>query len=172
MPSPALVTDARPVGKYTVDYEDETMRVGNVDNLTIAAWFDAPTLVQMRAVDRSVRRIRREVEGGVGFINVVVEGIPSFSAEVREEGARQTSVLDGRDLVAAHVILIGGLTGVAVRMFMSTVILLGRPGYPTKVFGDAHVAATWLSNQLSENEGYPWSVEQLEGLLEEAAEPI
>ncbi|MBW2460476.1 MAG: hypothetical protein JRH11_02435, partial [Deltaproteobacteria bacterium] len=51
------------MGSFRVDYEDDTMRVGNVDNLTVAAWFDEPTLVQMRAVDRSVRGIRREVEG-------------------------------------------------------------------------------------------------------------
>jgi len=166
------VTDAACVGSFSVDYEDDTMRVGNVDNLTIAAWFDAPTLIQVRAVDRSVRRIRREVEGGVGFINVMVEGIPRFSAEVREEGARQTAILDGRDLVAAHVVLIGGLTGTAVRMFMSTVMLLGRPGYPTKVFGDGPLAAKWLAMHLAQNERYPWTPEQIERLFEEVSEPI
>lgn len=148
-----------------IRYDDPTLRVAVIHNLTVAQWRDAPTLGQMRALDRIDVAKRRLVTGGVAFLNVIVEGVPRFTDEVREEAARQTAGRSGRDLAAAHLVLIGGLTGAAVRAFLSTVFLLGRPKFPTKVFSDVAECARWLAPLISEAGGRQWTSDQIVELV-------
>jgi hypothetical protein len=160
------------VGGYEIAFSDSSLRVATVDNLELASWFDAPELRHMHTIDRVYKRMKRRVQGGCGFVNVVVDGVPKFSAEVREEAAKQTAEVDDRDIATAHLILVDGMVGSAVRAFMSTTILIGRPPHPTKVFGDIPTTARWLAIQLGKNEHYAWPEERLVEVLEKAAEPL
>ncbi len=157
---------------YEVEFSDRCLRIATVDNLELASWFDAPEMKHMEAIDRVYKRMKRRVKGGVGFVNVVVGGVPKFSAEVRDEAARQTADVDDRDIATAHIILVDGIVGSTVRAFMSTTMLIGRPPHPTKVFGDIPTAATWLAVRLAENEHYPWPEARLADVLRRAAQPV
>ncbi len=162
----------RLVGGYEVEFSDECLRVATVDNLEIATWFNAPELEHMRTIDRVYKGVRRRTTGGCAFANVIVEGVPRFSAEVREEAARQTADVDERDIATAHVILVDGMVGSAVRAFMSTTILIGRPPHPTKVFADIPSTVSWLAIHLGKNERYSWPEERLREVLQRAAAPM
>lgn len=148
-----------------VGYEDETLRVGCLDNLTIAVWWDAPTAAQMRALDDVDMAMRARTTGLAGFMNIIVTGFPRFSAEVREEAARQSAFDDGRSGAAAHVVLTRGLVGAAARAFLSGVFLAARPGYPNRVFGDPMEAARWLAPLLEAHGAYRWSPERVSDLV-------
>jgi hypothetical protein len=160
------------VGNHRVDYEDDRLRIITADNVQIAGWFDAPELAHLRTLDRCFKRLKREIEGAIVFVNVVVSGVPKFSAEVREEAARQAADFDERDLATCHIILVDGFTGTAVRAFMSTATLLGRPTHPTKVFGDLPGAARWITTQLGREPRFTWEETRVIRLLRAAAEPL
>jgi hypothetical protein len=58
--------------------------------------------------------------------------------------------------VTAHVVDVPGLAGTAVRTFLSTVLLVARPGAPHKVFAKLSEGAAWLAPLLSK-EGQAWT---------------
>jgi hypothetical protein len=160
------------MGGYEVVFSDSCLRIATVDNLELASWFGPPEMDHMRALDRTFKQLKRRNEDGVAFVNVVVGGVPRFSQEVRDEAARQTAEIDPRDLATAHLVLVDGLVGSAVRAFMSTTMLIGRPPHPTKVFGDISSTARWLAIQLGRNARYTWSEDRVREALQKAAEPM
>jgi hypothetical protein len=83
---------------------------------------------------------------------------------VRNETIRMMKQTELFNLGSAHVILVGGFTGTAVRAFMSTTILLSRPRRPNKVFGEPEAAAAWLAPLLARG-GEPWSRAKLAALV-------
>jgi len=150
---------------YEVAFEDDGLRVATVDNVCISAWFEEPTLERMRIMDRSYKSLRHQLVRGGVFVSIAVEGVPRFSAEVRAEAARQTAATGKRDLVTCHLVLLRGLTGSAVRAFMSTMVLVGRPAHPTKVFGDPMVASRWIANLVPRDDGSPWAPDDLNRMM-------
>jgi len=150
---------------FRVDYEDRTLRVGCLENLTIAVWWDAPTVAQMRALDEVDLAMRARTTGRTGFMNVIMDGFPRFDADVRAEAARQVAFDEGRSGVAAHVVLTRGIVGAAARAFLSGVFLAARPGYPNRVFGDARQAAAWLAPILDRCGDYRWTPEGVADLI-------
>ena len=157
--------------KPRVAYEDSTLRVGVVENLTIAVWFDAPSADQMRTVDRVDKAMRRASKGGVGFLNVIVSGVPTFSAEVREEAARQVAEGNDNNACAGHLILIEGFVGVAVRAFLSTVFLMAKPDYPTKIFAEPRLCARWMAESLDGAGEVRWTKERMELAIDALIHP-
>jgi hypothetical protein len=141
-------------------HEAPLYRIGTERNLTICAWFDAPNLDSMRKFAGVVNAQRAAHPDGPGLLNIVLSGTPNFSKEVREEAARLSAEGD-RDAGAAHVILLGGLRGVATRTFISTAILVGRSKSPTKVFDSFKPAAEWLAPLISRG-GITWTPAELE----------
>lgn len=127
-------------------YEDETSRQAYVGPLHIAAWFDAPTLSQMRVYGRHAVALAARHER-TALMTLIVKGRPSFDPAVRDEVKRLTSRGIHR-AGTAHVVLATGLVGAAARAFMSTSVLVGRPNTPTKVFGDLDEAGIWLGQRL------------------------
>lgn len=138
-------------------HRDPTLTIAVADNLQISVWRDAPTLAQMRAFSRAAHDVRRVHSRGAALFNAVLSGTPRFTDEVREEARRLT--MEGEfTLGVAHVILVGGLGGVAARAFLATVVLLGRPREATRVFGEVPAAASWLAAQLAlAAEGPRWT---------------
>lgn len=149
-----------------VVHADETLRILTARNLFVVVWSDAPTVKQMQQMARAASAHRRAHPRGTAMLNVVRGGTPSFESAVRDEARRLTS--DGYfTLAVAHVVLLGGLVGAAVRAFFSTIVLLGRPKEPTHVFGDAGAALGWLADRLATG-GERWTRDDLQAALDRA----
>jgi hypothetical protein len=146
-------------------HTDATLRVVTSRNVQVNVWSNAPTVEQMRVFGRTGAVLARRNPRGIGLLNVMLRGTPSFSEQVRDETVKLTKQGYFR-LGAAHLILVGGLTGTAVRAFMSTVLLLARSPAPNKVFGEPETAAAWLAPLLAQG-AEPWSSAQLVALVQE-----
>lgn len=132
----------------------------------IAVWYDAPTLSDMRALLKAADSLRREYPGGTALLNVIKSGTPMFEQSVRLEAQRLTR--EGHfSLAVAHLVLVGGLAGAAVRAFLGTVTLVGRPKDPTRVFGAAGDALAWLADHAARGPE-AWSRAELDGALSAA----
>jgi hypothetical protein len=95
-------------------------------------------------------------------LDVVVRGTPSFPDQVREEGRRLIETTHGWGGVTSHIIEVEGFAGTATRMFLSTMLLMGRGRASNqRVFARAPEGCAWLANVLSRVEN-PWSVAELE----------
>lgn len=131
-----------------VVHSDESLRIVTARNLFVVVWWDAPTVEQLRSLARMAEAHRRDHPRGTAMLNVIRGGMPSFDQKMREEAQRLTR--DGHfDLAVAHLVLLGGLVGAAVRAFLSTIVLLGRPKEPTQVFAEEGKALSWLAPQLA-----------------------
>lgn len=150
-------------------FEDETSRQVYVRNIHIAVWYDAPTVDQMHEWGRRAEAIRARNPEGTGLMNLVVSGTPSFSSEVRQ-AVKDYTERGVHNVGAAHVILVRGLLASAVRGFLGTAMLLGRPENPTKVFADLAPAASWMAGCAEETGVERWSGDQLNRACAEAIE--
>jgi hypothetical protein len=159
----------RPMRRLDVVHEDATMRQAYCGNVQIAVWYDAPTLEQMLTYGRCAQGLYTRWHGMSALVNVVVAGTPRFSSDVREVAIEYTR--EGAHKVgAAHVILIGGLLGSSARAFLSTMILVGRPPNPTRVFGNLDDAARWLAKNLNELSPERWDAAELASVCRAAVE--
>jgi hypothetical protein len=149
-------------------HTDSTLRIVTARNVQVNVWSNAPTLDQMRAFGRIGAALARQHPRGTGLINLVVRGTPSFSEAVRAEAVKLVKQSALFSLGGAHIILLGGLAGTAVRTFLNTAILLGRPQRPNKVFDEAETAIAWLTPLLARG-AEPWSRAQLAALVAELA---
>lgn len=149
-------------------HTDATFRIFCSRNLQVNIWADAPTITQMRAFGRFGAAHARRHPRGAGLINLITSGTPSFSEEVRDATVKLMKEPDMFRLGAAHVVLLDGLKGSAVRAFLSTMMLIGRPPIPNKVFSDAESAARWLGPQLAPG-AEAWSQLELVQLIKQAS---
>ncbi len=140
-------------------FKDHILRMTQERNCVLAAWYDAPTVPQLREFARAGKEIRRTYDQ-LALFNVVLSGKPSFSQEVREETARMTRSESIFNLATAHLVLVEGLAGAATRAFLSTMVLVGRPRTPTKVFADREGAAAWIHGFCREGKER-WTREEL-----------
>lgn len=150
-------------------YQDATNRQAFCRNVHFCAWFDAPTGEQMDEYGQCSRLIKARYPAGTALVNLVASGSPRFSSEVRQK-ARDLTREGIHNAGTAHVVLVGGLLASAVRGFFGTMILLGRPPNPTKVFGDVDSAARWLSGSLNQIGTEQWDADELAALCRLAVE--
>ena len=124
-------------------FRDERVSFYGLDNLFIAVWDDAPEEEQMLALGKYGRAFET-AHGPCALLNVAASGSPRFSDEVRRIATDYTR--DGTLFQSgrAHVILMTGFAGVAVRAFINTFLLLGNPPVPTRMFSSLDAAADWL----------------------------
>ncbi|MCU0656005.1 MAG: hypothetical protein MUF64_12330 [Polyangiaceae bacterium] len=148
-------------------FEETTLRLVAERNVVVAAWRDAPTVPQLRLVERVGRGVELRYPGQTALINLILSGTPRFSAEVRAEVGRMNNQDDLYVLAAAHVILVEGFLATAVRAFLSTTMLVVKPATPTKIFGDTTLAARWVAERLAAS-GERWTPEQLLALAKQA----
>jgi hypothetical protein len=119
---------------------DDTFRLTKVGRVVLATWFDAPTLDQMLQIEAFGRQSGKDL----AFCNVIVRGRPIFSEEVRRAAIRmveESCYARG----AAHLVLVEGLKGAAVRAFLGMVNLVGKSRTSVGVFGDTPTAARFLA---------------------------
>jgi hypothetical protein len=147
-------------------HEDPGLRVVTRKNLGIAVWSASPDVSQIRALHRISDRFARSKPAGHALLSAIVRGTPTFSQEVRDELVK---LLRHRSytLGTAHLVLLDGLGGTAVRAFMSTVLLIARPPAPHRVFGKQDDALTWLFAQLR-NAPEVWTQQELRDALAQA----
>lgn len=125
-------------------------------NLLVLAWHDAPTVAVMREVGRAGRAVAKKHAAGYGLMNLFLRGTPRFTDEVRDEVVRLDRDAQFAPLGAARVILLPGLAGVAVRVFLNTVTLIARPARSVQAFSDVPDAAAWLAPKLQAG-GQTWT---------------
>jgi hypothetical protein len=97
---------------------------------------------------------------GSALVNLAVGGTPRFSDGVREETVKLMKHPSFYSLGAAHIVPVAGLAGTTVRAFMSTMILIGRPASPNKVFSDLDSGARWLVRLLAGGRS-PWTAAEI-----------
>lgn len=149
----------------TIVHRDDTLVLGAAGPLHIAGWLDAPGTAQIARLSELADQQRRRYGEHSAFANLIASGTPRFSPEVRQAVTALTKRSGGAG--AAHVVLLDGLPGVAVRSFLSTILLLARPKVATRVFGDLDEAAVFLAAALRENES-SWTHAEVLRLLEHA----
>ncbi len=150
-------------------YEDETSRQVYGRNLHFAVWYDAPVVEQMHEWGRRAAAIRKANPEGTGLMNLVVSGTPAFSAEVRE-AVKEYTEHGVHNVGAAHIILVRGLLASAVRGFLSTAMLLGRPKNPTKVFAEVQPACQWMVRNTATTGGQEWTADDILDCCQRAIE--
>jgi hypothetical protein len=148
-------------------HADATFRIYSARNIQVNLWADAPTVEQMRAFGRIGTAHARRHPRGAALLNLMLSGTPSFSEEVRDETVRLMKLQDMFRLGAAHVVLLDGFKGTAVRAFISTVMLIARPPVPNKVFGDAESAAAWMLPMLAPG-AEAWTAVEIVSLVKQA----
>lgn len=154
----------------SLSFEDEMTRIAVVKNTVIGVWFDAPTLVRLKALDDARRAAHAASPKGAGLMNVIVGGKPNFSSEVRAEVKRQGETPHGKELGAAQVVLVPGLTGTAVRAFLTGTLLFAKNAEQRKVFASMPDAARWAA-PLWSIPGVSWTPAEIEDVVRALQEP-
>jgi hypothetical protein len=129
-------------------FADATLRIVVDRGLCVARWADSPAPHHFPHVVTAVKAAA-DGPGRAALFNVVdAKGkIPRFNDEVRQAAGRMAIAITPISAGTAHVLLIDGFTGAAVRMFLSTLTLLTRSGPPTTVHSTLAAGAAWLANQ-------------------------
>ena len=148
------------------------MTIATAPHLIVVAWTATPTVELVREFADANRRLRRRFPEGAAMVNLVLRGAPRFEGEVLKETAALLKEVSPWRSATAHVILVDGFAGAAVRSFLSTLNLLARSSRPVKVSGDIESAVDWLSRTLEGHPSLSWSDaalrEALEGLVRAA----
>lgn len=149
----------------TLAFENETARITHDRNVAVTVWFDAPRVkLELLEMEKVGRKISSQYKEATALFNVVVSGTPSFNDEVRREVTRISADDTLYALGSAHVLLVQGFVGSAVRAFLSTALTLSRTKTPNKVFGDLDGAASWVKGQLDKSP-VVWTPGDLVGLV-------
>jgi hypothetical protein len=127
-----------------VRHRDEVLTVASERGLCVARWADSP---QPRHFPIVTAAMRAAAEPRAALLNVVdARGkLPRFNDEVRRAAAEMARALAPISMGTAHVLLLDGFTGAAVRMFLSTLTLLARGGPATTVHSSVAEGAAWLA---------------------------
>lgn len=145
---------------------DGTLSLIAVRNVLFAVWREAPTLRHLEKLFEQTQATRSQWPKGGALVDLILTGTPRFSNEVRKEAVRQFRA-EPRDLCSAHVILLRGLSGVAVRAFFNGVIMLARPVAPAGVFSSQDEAAKWMMPHMAR--GTPsWTCSELQRAMTNA----
>ena len=131
-------------------FENETARISIDRNVVVAAWFQEPRVPkELREMERAGKKVSSKHKSGGVLFNVILSGKPSFSEEVRTEVNRITSDDTLYTAATAHVILVEGFIGSAVRAFLATALVVSRTKTPNKTFTDVASAAKWVNERLA-----------------------
>lgn len=127
-----------------VRHRDATLTLAVERGLCVARWADAPRATHFPLVTAAMRAA---AQPRAALFNVVdAQGkLPRFNDEVRRAAMEMARALAPLSMGTAHVLLLDGFTGAAVRMFLSTLTLLSRGGPPTTVHSSVAEGAAWLA---------------------------
>jgi hypothetical protein len=139
-------------------FENETARIAIERNVVVAAWFQEPRVpLELREMERAGKKVSSKYKGKSALFNVILSGKPSFSEEVRNEVNRITSDDTLFTAATAHVILVEGFVGSAVRAFLATALVISRTKTPNKTFNEIDLAAKWVKERLEAEKMDGWT---------------
>jgi hypothetical protein len=139
-------------------FENETARISVDRNVVVAAWFQEPRVSkELREMERAGKKVSSKYKNAAALFNVIISGKPSFSEEVRNEVTRITSDDTLFTAATAHVILVEGFIGSAVRAFLATALVVSRTKTPNKTFGDLPASVKWVKERLDASSTEAWS---------------
>ncbi len=113
--------------------------------------------LELREMERAGKKVSSKYKGKSALFNVIISGKPSFSEEVRNEVNRITSDDTLFSAASAHVILVEGFIGSAVRAFLATALVVSRTKTPNKTFNDVDLAAKWVKERLEASNTETWA---------------
>ncbi len=153
--------------------ENERCVLGSVRNLGLLAWRNAPEVDDIRYLRSYARTLGQTYSGKAGCIDIAFTGTPRFSEDLRTEVHGLATDPKVFPLGTAHVVMLGGLAGAAVRAFIATVTLVSRPPAPAKVFANLEEAGAWLLPKFGVNDA--WTPHEIriacEALVKKLAQP-
>lgn len=129
-------------------FEDATTSMLFAENLAFVVWRSAPSADHVRRWHRFALDHGRGPHAPGACVDIILQGTPSFSDEMRRETQRFASDAKVFPRGMSHVVLMGGLAGSAVRAFIGTIMLIAKPVAPAKVFGDFDAASPWMQKLL------------------------
>jgi hypothetical protein len=139
-------------------FENETTRISLDRNVVVAAWFQEPRAPkELREMERAGKKVSSKYKDGGVLFNVIISGKPSFSEEVRNEVNRITSDDTLFTAATAHVILLDGFIGSAVRAFLATALVVSRTKTPNKTFNDVASSVKWVKERCDAAKTEPWA---------------
>ena len=151
-----------------LDYalEDDCAIIASARNVTFAGWRNAARAEHIREWHRVGRNVARQHRGTGACIDIIKRGTPIFAEDMRKEAEAMARDPNVFELGVAHVVLMPGLAGTAVRLFIGTIALVARPPAPTKTFGEIPDALDWLGPKLAK---HGWTRADLSAACEELA---
>ena len=148
------------MARTEIVHDDACLRLGVCRNLVVNAWLESPTGIHAKAMGKAILDTATRSRMNFGVLNAIVAGTPRFTDDFRDEIVKVLRDPRVQGSGSAHIVTLGGFGGVAVRAFLSTVLLLGRSASPNKVFSDPRAAAVWLAPLLSTG-GERWTSEEI-----------
>lgn len=129
-------------------FEDARLRLVVDQGLCVARWLDSPQPHHFPHVTTAMRRAAEETTRAALFNVVDAKGkMPRFDDAVRQSAAKMARDITPVAAATAHVLLLDGFSGAAVRMFLSTLTLLMRSSAPTSVHATVAAGAIWLAER-------------------------
>ncbi len=122
----------------------DAVRITTAGPLVVAAWHGPPSRAAAEHL-RGALLVASATHGAIALLDLVVAGRPTFG-----EDARSAIVSLMREAACdhgvAHVVMLRGIAGTAVRMFLNGALLLARPTSPSKAFDELEPALAWLAS--------------------------
>jgi hypothetical protein len=136
--------------RVKVVYSDEGCAFSIWRNVMIAYFREPATVERMRGFRQTQRELARQPDP-VGC--VIVSGLHSSAKMDLTEDTRRAIIdaikaYEDRDLCVSVVIEVRGFLGTTVRALIAGLILLSRPKYPMKIFGEHEDGARWLFEKM------------------------
>lgn len=130
----------------TLVWQSDDALIAVERELIVTRWTGPPTARQLEALASVHERCGREV----AILDVVVDvrGRPSVDAAVRAQLVRLIGAHGARTVGVAHVVMLDGLVGTAVRSFFGAIEMVSGTRTPTSTFDDVDGAAPWLAGKL------------------------
>jgi hypothetical protein len=119
------------------------VRITTLRNVCIAYYCAELRAADIVAVTNAGVALGRKHPGGIVAFSIANGGVKLPDEDVRVAAAREMDRVRRLNRCAATVIEGTGFWAGAARSVVTAINLLGRPGFPTRVFGDVRTAAEW-----------------------------
>jgi hypothetical protein len=130
-------------------YADASLRIASEGALCVSRWSHTPLPEQFSHLTAVMRLTAAESGHKVCLFNVVdeVDALPRLSPENRRAAGQMIEAISPVCAGIAHVVLIPGLRGSAVRVILSTLALLVRSSVPVTIHGNLREGARALTTR-------------------------
>ena len=85
-------------------FEDPALRIVICENCMAAVWRDVPSVEHLRRMQAEGERLEANYPDKVFVLNIIRDGTPRFSDDVRKQAAAQTRERAGHILATAHIV--------------------------------------------------------------------